>query len=288
VNAGVIGEDAAAASKFFRLPASGVMGNIKAIGKANAIPLIAGLAGNKIGHAVGGKSGAAISGASQGGMLGATAGSVIPGLGTAIGAASGAAIGGALGYLGGKNKVNPETQLQSVIQTLGLDDADASQLNTLYAAYKASGKKSSEAAAAVGEIAVQLAQENAQAKQQHAVGLQAQAMYQSFFAPINKQMMDSADQRYQMIQSLIPQLPEGYRAVATAQAQSSLDNARRMTNAYAAQSMILPKIDAIKQQQAQQAQVAQQLAAQSIAAQVQGGAGASGGTLQDYLKTQGF
>jgi hypothetical protein len=255
-----------------------------ALGKAAILPVLGSIGANFIGDKVGGDAGGFISGAGQGAAFGS--------IGGPWGALAGGIVGGGLSLLGSVGNETAEKVLDKVlVPGAYMDENDVDDLKSLFQVYKETGKNDNEALELVGQTAMQLKTERRAQREQEQLSSQRQiaqqAMFSQFFKPFTQQMIDSANLRYQTMQNLLPNLPEAYRGIVEMQNVTALENATRTANAYALQSQAIPTIEALKEQQAVQRQIAQQIQAQAIAAQIQGLSGGGTGSISDLLTQQG-
>lgn len=259
---------------------------IKGIIGKSAGPLIASVALNKAGGIAGGDNtflGRFLKGAGTG----ATAGIFGPEIGVV----------GALGMglfqgLAGKSKDGSSVWLdEKVLQRAGFDDADQAQIHLTYDILKETqGKKAADAA--IGQLIMQDISQRQQQKQEDESSqrrmLATQALAAQFFQPFTKQMMDSAQQRYSVSESLAKDLPPEYRSVVRAGNAASLDNANRVATAYASQAQLIPMLATIDYQKGLADQLAQQQAASVIQGMGIGAQGAGGGSLSSLASQLGL
>lgn len=237
----------------------------------------AGLMASQLVNSLPGESNAeqGLQGAAIGAGIGATAGSIFPVVGTGLGALAGGLVGGAAGVLGNmfggddKDKFSFD-KVANLMTESGVSTDQQTSLQGLYELEKeALGDEAAKANLLTRADSIlqqqMLAEEQAQisaAEQQKM--LASQALAGQFFAPFAQNMVQSAQQRYEMIQNVLPTLPENFRGVAAAQSAATLDNATRMATAYQAQSQLIPTMAAYESQQSQVNSLAQQLLQQGI------------------------
>lgn len=239
------------------------------------------VAGNVLGNALGGNESAL--------------GRFVKGAGTAGGfttmfgpevAIPAAVIGGiANAAFGGKHEGSSSKWLEDdTLDRAGYSEQEKAQIKTMYEVLK-STTDAKTASQQIGQIIIQDLTSKQQAVQQEAVSQQrmlaSQALAAQFFQPFTKQLLDSAQQRYSITESVAKDLPPEYRSVARAQNAAALDNATRVANAYQAQAQLLPSMAGMQQQQAIASQLSQQQAAQVMANLYGGGAGGGATSLTD-------
>lgn len=224
-------------------------------------------------------------------LAGAGTGAGIGSIGGPWGMLGGAVLGGVGNALFGEpdEKVDFAETLDKVLSQGGFSEDDATEIKLMYSILKET-KSEEEAKSAIGDIIMndmqmreqaQLASEDAQSRM-----LATQALTAQFFQPFTQQLLDSAQQRYAVTESVANSLPAEYRGIARAQNAASLDNATRVANAYASQVQLIPAMSAMQQQQGMADQLAQQQAAQVMASLGIGGQGSGGGSLVDLIASQ--
>lgn len=273
VGKAVVNPSATGLMKFVK-PGIGVMGAVR--------PMLGygmmGMAGSQVAGMLPGDSNVeqALQGAAMGAGIGAGVGSIVPGLGTGLGALVGGGIGGAAGLLenifGGDDKGGGKLteKVTNYLTSVGADADQQGSIMSLYELEKdalgddvAKNNLMSRVAAFEQEqtVARQQEQEGALAQQRM---LASQALAGQFFAPFAQQMVQSAQQRHEMMQNILPTLPENFRGIAAAQSAAALDNATRMATAYQAQAQMIPAMASFQQQQDQVNSLASQLLQQGI------------------------
>lgn len=261
-----------------RLPMAEGVG-LKGFAKGAIGPIIASVALNKAAGMAGGNEsflGRALKGAGTG-TLGFA-------LGPEVGIPS-TILGAVLGGVGGKPKDGTPVWLKDeVLNRAGFNDQDKAQIQMTYDILKETQGKD-KANAAIGQLIMQDITQRQQQKQEDESSqrrmLATQALTAQFFQPFTKQMMDSAQQRYQVSESLAKDLPPEYRSIMRAQNAASLDNANRVATAYASQAQLIPQLATIDYQNGLAQQLAQQQAATVIQGMGIGGGGSQGGSLSN-------
>lgn len=244
-----------------------------------------GIAGETLGNMAGGNDsfvGRLLKGAGVGGGLGM--------IGGPWGAAGGAVVGGLFNAIAGEDKVEPSKWIQDdTLDRVGYSDEDKKQVQLMYdILVDIHGEE--KANEEIGNLVLtdlqnrQMLESQERAEQTRM--LSSQALAAQFFQPFTQQMLDSAQQRYQLTESLADQLPEGYRAVARSNNIAALDNATRVATAYAAQSQLIPQQAALEMQHGLAQQLAQQQAAQVMANML--GGGQQTGSLTDLASQIGL
>jgi hypothetical protein len=229
----------------------------------------------------------ALKGAGQGAGLGLLSKNPL----VIAGGAIGGGVLGALGALGGKGESGPDfKKIGNLLAQAGVPEADRNQLTALYELDKQLlGEEAAKAnlTTHVQQIIAQTQSASAQmAAEQQAQSrmLASQALAGQFFQPFAQDMLQSAQQRHQMINNLLPSLPENYRGVAASQSAASLDNATKMATAYAAQAQMIPAMAAFQDQQSQINGIASQMLQQGIQGTLN--PTSAGSSLQDLLAAQ--
>lgn len=258
-----------------RLPMAEGVG-LKGFARGAVGPLIASIALNKAGSMAGGSEsflGRALKGAGTG--------SIGFALGPEVGIPA-TILGAAFSALGGKPKNGTPVWLQDeVLNRAGFGDEDKAQIKLTYDILKETQGKD-KANDAIGQLIMQDITTRQQQKQEDESSqrrmLATQALTAQFFQPFTKQMMDSAQNRYQISESLAKDLPPEYRSIMRANNVASLDNANRVATAYASQAQLIPQLATIDYQM----NLANQLSQQNAAAVIQGMAGGGqSGSLTD-------
>lgn len=242
-------------------------------------PLIASVALNKAGGMAGGDEsflGRALKGAGTG-AIGFSFGPEIGIPATVISAGLNAFFGGK------KGDKTPVWLEEETLDRAGFSDVDKSQIRMTYDILKETQGEDA-AKTAIGQIIMQdittrKAQEQEDISSQRRM-LATQALASQFFQPFTKQMLDSAQQRYQVSESVAKDLPPEYRSIMRAQNAASLDNANRVATAYAAQAQMIPQMAAVDYQKSIADQLAQQQAA-TVIQNLYGGGASGAGSLTD-------
>lgn len=256
-----------------RLPMAEGVG-LKGFAKGAVGPLIASIALNKAGSMAGGDEsflGRALKGAGTG-SIGFALGPEV-GIPTTILAA-------AFNAFKGKPKDGTPIWLDDdVLNRAGFDDTDKAQIKMTYDILKETQGKD-KANAAIGQIIMSDMTNRQQQRQQDESSqrrmLATQALTAQFFQPFTKQMMDSAQQRYAISESVAKDLPPEYRSLMRAQNVAALDNAQRTATAYASQAQLIPQMAGMDYQMNLANQLSQQQAA-GVIQQMGLGAGVGGG-----------
>lgn len=270
----------ASARNLFKMPVGRA-----ALMKTGAAGLGVGIAGNFAGDKLGGDEtfiGRLLKGAGPGATVGA--------LGGPWGIAGGALATGLFNAIAGGDKTKPSKWIQDdTLDRVGYTEEDKKQVQLMYdILVDIHGEE--KANEEIGNLVLtdlqnrQMLESQERAEQTRM--LSSQALAAQFFQPFTQQMLDSAQQRYQLTESLADQLPEGYRAVARANNVAALDNATRVATAYAAQSQLIPQQAALEMQHGLAQQLAQQQAAQVMAEML--GGGQQTGSLTDLASQIGL
>lgn len=284
---GILGAIKGAGTKFDNLPIFARYNKLGMVGKAG-VGIGIGVGGHMLADALGGDDtaqGKFTEGAANWAPWGLIAGPK--------GAAVAGLVGGVANVLFGDDKKDGgklEDRVTAFMSEAGMDPEAQSEMMSFYELEKeALGEEAAKAnlMTRLGSfeeqsmMAEQAAQQNAVAQQNM---LAQQALAGQFFAPFAQQMVTSAQQRHQAIQSMLPSLPESYRGIAASQSAAALDNATRMATAYQAQAQMIPAMSGFQQQSEQINSLAAQLLQQGIQQTLQPQAG---GDLMSLLQGAG-
>lgn len=258
--------------------AKGLLGGIGS--KVNGMPFPKGTAGRVgLGMALGLASGP-VSNALGGNdsFLGRFSGGALSGAG--LGAIGGpwAALGGGLamglyqGFFGDDDNSGgfDKDKIVNYMNTTGMGEDQQNEMFALYELEKDALGEDQAKASLMQRLSVHAEMMDTQefAAAQEAVAQQrmlaSQALAGQFFQPFAQQMITSAQQRHQMMQNVLPTLPENFRGIAAAQSATALDNATRMATAYQAQAQMIPAMASFQEQQGQVNNLASQLLQQGI------------------------
>lgn len=260
---------------------------LKGFAKGAVVPLIASVALNKAGQMAGGDEsflGRALKGAGTG-SIGFALGPEI-GIPTTI---AGAALNA---FFGGKqDDKNPVWLEDDVLNRAGFGDEDKAQIKLTYDILKETQGKE-QANLMIGQLIMQdITNRQAQKQQDEASQrrmLATQEIAARYFQPFTKQMLDSAQQRYMVSESVAADLPKEYRSVMRAQNVAALDNARNVASAYATQAQLIPMSATIDYQKSIADQLSQQQAASVIQGLYGGATAGGGGSLTDLASQLGL
>jgi len=284
-------------------PLTGVRGMAQSLGARQVLPKLGGFKRAGVGLGVGiGADMLANAVDSNGGILNRTLKGAGQGAGLGLlsknplvigGAALGGGVLGALGVLGGKEKKSgiDFKQVDTVMMQAGVREDERSGIRALYELEKEALGEDEAKAKLLQRMEMALQNNNVMAQQAMAEQqaqsrmLASQALAGQFFQPFAQQMVQSAQQRHQMLQNILPTLPENYRGIAASQSAAALDNATRMATAYQAQAQLIPTMSAIQDQTQQINGIASQMLQGGIQNALTGNYGqqASGGSLQEQL-----
>lgn len=194
----------------------------------------------------------------------------------------------------GKNPHESENKqnlyIQGLIDASTTDKKERTQIANKYTTLMVLAKTPEEKAAIGQKFAAdltsqigtgqQLSESKASIEKQ---ALAAQIAAQQFIKPITQQMQQSSRAQANLINQLGSQLPPEYQALAQQHAADQVTGGDRMAAAYAMQLQSMPQIEAMRLQQQQVNQIAQQQYAQMLSGQ---GTGTAPGDLQAQIAAQ--